>query len=195
MVNHEALKLRLRLSFGLFLFFLDALCFTQYGPFFPTEALSKGSSITMVGIIIGSFDITAIAASLLLMLTEIQNNKLLFICGASFRGFSTVCFGFAGLISDVKMFNTMCIVIRCAMGLISIFLWVCGIPYLVSLQPQHAGVITGQGCWFFKQRKREFYSSKIIELDNDKKNNYLHKTVLTHAEYSSCLHYTEYSLE
>ena len=105
-------NVKLHLAFGLLVFFLDALCFAQATQFYPTEALRKGTSVVMVGLAIGCFDMSAIFTSLLSVLLGKENNKKFFLCGASFRGLTTLCFGFTCFISSINIYNTLCIVIR-----------------------------------------------------------------------------------
>ena len=103
---------KLHVAFGLFLFFLDAMCFAQVAQFYPTEALQKGTSVVMVGIAIGCFDVTGVFTSLFPVLVGRENNKTFFLWGASFRGLTTLCFGFTCFISSINIYNTLCIVIR-----------------------------------------------------------------------------------
>ena len=138
----EDTKTKLRLVFGLLTFFLNALCTSQFGPFFPTAALNKGTSYLMIGIIIGCFDVTGVFASFIPVFVSLRSNKNSFLFGAIAQGLTTVCFGFTCYIGNNLLYNIVCILLRSLMG-IGYLIYVCGMPFLVSLDPKHAAIISG----------------------------------------------------
>ena len=139
----EEIKTKVSIVFGLLTFFLNALCFSQFGPFFPTESLSKGTSVLMIGIIIGCFDVTGVFTSFIPVFLSLKSNKNAFLFGAIARGFTTVCFGFTCYIDNKILYNIICIFLRCFMGIGCFLQFGCGMPFLVSLDPKNAAIISG----------------------------------------------------
>ena len=139
----EDTKTKLRLVVGLWIFFLNALCTFLFGPFFPTEALNKGTSVLMIGIIIGCSDVTGAFTSFIPVFLNLKNNKNSFLFGAITRGLTTVCFGFTCYFDNTILYKIGCIILRCLMGFGGFLQFVCGMPYLVSLDPKHAAIISG----------------------------------------------------
>ena len=65
------------------LYFFGGMAYSQHGPFFPTEALEKGSSRLWIGLITGCFDICCIVTSLLVAnLVNVRYSKWMFLGGA-----------------------------------------------------------------------------------------------------------------
>ena len=143
MEPNESIRTITQLAFGLMVFFFHALCFAQIGPFFATEALSKGSSVLMIGVAMGSLEVTGLFASFLPVLLENGSSKRLFCFGAMLRGVTTVCLGCTCFINDIKFFNIASIVIRSSMGIGCALVYAGGIPFLVSLEPRRAAIISG----------------------------------------------------
>ena len=138
----EITKTKLRLVFGLLIFFLNALSTFLFGPFFPTEALKKGSSVIMIGIITGCFDVTGALSSFIPVFLTLKSNRNLFLFGGILRGLTTVSFGFTCFIENNILYNIICILLRSLMG-IGYLLYVCGMSFLISLNPKNAAIISG----------------------------------------------------
>ena len=143
MALNENMKLRLRLAFGLLIFFMDSLCYAVVGPFYPIEALDKGMSKLMLGITIGATDVSGLLTSLTSVFFGTKNKYILFICGSAMRGMITVCFGFTVLIKDLMTFSAVCVLLRLAQGVGCFLVFSCGMPLLVSMDPQQAAMISG----------------------------------------------------
>ena len=137
------MKIRLQLAFGLVIFFFDALCFAVVGPFFPTEALKKGSTVLMVGATIGAFDVSGIFTSFSPIIFGSKNSDQLFLFGAALRGLTTLFFGFTIYVANIKAYNAACIVLRFAQGVGCFLVWANGMPFLVSIDPRRAAMISG----------------------------------------------------
>ena len=135
-------KTKVRLVFGFLTFFINALCTSQFGPFFPTEALKKGTSVLMIGLIIGSFDITGAFTAFIPLFLNLKCNKNLFLLGAIVRGLTTLSLGFTCYIENNTLYNIICIILRSLMG-IGYLQYVCGMSFLISLDPKHAAIISG----------------------------------------------------
>ena len=129
--------------FGSLFLFFDASCCIQTAAFFPVEALHKGSSILEIGFIIGCYNVAGIIACLSPALFKMENVKVWFFAGAALRGSSTFCFGFTCYIADVSIYNFICGVTQVLMGAGCFLIWVCGVPYMVSLDPANAAMISG----------------------------------------------------
>ena len=129
--------------FGSLFFFFDASCSFQTAAFFPIEALHKGSSVLVIGVIVGCFDVAAIIACLSPTIFKMENAKVWFFAGAALRGSSTFCFGFTSYITDVSIYNITCGLTQALMGAGCFLIWVCGVPYMVSLDPANAAMISG----------------------------------------------------
>ena len=81
MCEHGVRKI-LAVILSILLYFTGGMSFSQIGPFFPTEALKKGSSTVWIGVITGSLDISCVVTSLLVAnLFHVRHSKLLFLGG------------------------------------------------------------------------------------------------------------------
>ena len=129
--------------FGSLFFLFDASCCFQTAAFFPIKALQKGSSVLAIGVIVGCFDVAGIIACLSPTIFKMENVKVWFFAGAALRGLSTFCFGFTCYITDVIIYNITCGVTQGLMGAGCFLIWVCGVPYMVSLDPANAAMISG----------------------------------------------------
>ena len=135
---------KLGIILGCLVFFLDASCFSQTASFFPTEALQKRSSVLAIGVIIGCFDVAGIFACLSPIFLTMDNTKAWFFAGAALSGLSNVCFGFTYYINDVISFCVVSALVQSLMGTGCFLIWVCGLPYLVSIDPSQAAIISGR---------------------------------------------------
>ena len=129
---------------GCLVFFLDASCFLQTAAFFPTEALQKRSSVLAIGVIIGCFDVAGIFASLSPTFFKMENTKAWFLAGAALSELSNICFGFTCYIHDVTSYCVACVLVQSLMGTGCFLIWVCGLPYVVSIDPS---IISGRKCF------------------------------------------------
>ena len=126
------------------IFFSGGMTYGQHGPFFPTEALQKGSTMVWVGFITGSFDFFSILASLVAAnVFNVRQSKLLFTAGSVVVGVSCLCFGFTYLIHRTSFYNWTCLIIRCTGGTGAFFSRAFGMTILTSTLPEHSAVING----------------------------------------------------
>ncbi|KYO19024.1 MFS-type transporter SLC18B1 isoform B [Alligator mississippiensis] len=76
--------------------FSSMICYSILGPFFPREALKKGASNTVVGLIFGCFALFNFLTSLILGKYLVQiGAKFMFVTGMFMSGCVTILFGFS----------------------------------------------------------------------------------------------------
>ncbi|KAM3929964.1 MFS-type transporter SLC18B1 isoform 2-T2 [Leptodactylus fuscus] len=94
--------------------FSSMLCYSILGPFFPQEAMKKGVSDTVIGIIFGCFAMCNFLSSLILGKYIVQiGAKFMFVAGLAFSGVATILFGLLDRAPDGTIFIVMCILVRC----------------------------------------------------------------------------------
>ena len=132
------------LCLGICLFFTEGMSYAQHGPFFPTEAKLKNSSVTWIGVISGSYDLFSLICSLIFpFFTDPKKSHLYFVLGSFLVASSCFSFGLTNLIQDTRLFNYVCLGIRSVMGIGGTLIWQNAIPLLVELDPKKTSMIPG----------------------------------------------------
>ena len=109
-------------------------------PIFPTKAESRGVSQTMVGIIIGSFNVFAgIFAVVMLVVASPTNVKSWFCIGAVTSGVTSLIFGELIHCPPGPVFFILCIITRAFRGCGSSALWGSGAPIVFPFFPKWRG--------------------------------------------------------
>ncbi|CAH2250178.1 MFS-type transporter SLC18B1 [Pelobates cultripes] len=93
--------------------FCSMICYSILGPFFPQEALKKGVSNTMIGLIFGCFAVFNFSASLIFgkYLVNI-GPKFMFVTGLFVSACATILFGLLDKAPDGTIFIVLCFVVR-----------------------------------------------------------------------------------
>lgn len=93
--------------------FSSMICYSILGPFFPTEALKKGASQTVVGLIFGSYAVCNLLGSLVLGRYIVQiGAKFMLIAGLFVSSGCTVLFGLLDRVPSGPAFIALCFVVR-----------------------------------------------------------------------------------
>ncbi|XP_073483399.1 MFS-type transporter SLC18B1 [Aquarana catesbeiana] len=93
--------------------FSSMICYSILGPFFPQEAVKKGLSNTVIGLIFGCFALFNFLSSLIFGRYLVQiGAKFMFVSGLFASGVATVLFGLLDKISDGTIFAAMCFLVR-----------------------------------------------------------------------------------
>ncbi|XP_068087688.1 MFS-type transporter SLC18B1 isoform X2 [Hyperolius riggenbachi] len=93
--------------------FSSMICYSILGPFFPQEAVKKGVSNTVIGLIFGCFALCNFLSSLILGRYIVQiGAKFMFVTGLFVSGVSTILFGFLDKAPDGTVFIVMCFLVR-----------------------------------------------------------------------------------
>ncbi|XP_075718630.1 MFS-type transporter SLC18B1 [Rhinoderma darwinii] len=93
--------------------FSSMICYSILGPFFPQEAVKKGVSNTMIGLIFGCFALFNFLSSLILGKYLVQiGAKFMFVAGLSVSGVVTILFGLLDKAPDGIIFIVMCFLVR-----------------------------------------------------------------------------------
>ncbi|XP_018423181.1 PREDICTED: MFS-type transporter SLC18B1 [Nanorana parkeri] len=93
--------------------FSSMICYSILGPFFPQEAVKKGLSNTVIGLIFGCFAICNFVSSLIFGRYLIQiGAKFMLVAGLFTSGVATVLFGLLDQIQDGTMFTVLCFLVR-----------------------------------------------------------------------------------
>ncbi|XP_076013766.1 MFS-type transporter SLC18B1-like [Genypterus blacodes] len=93
--------------------FSAMICYSILGPFFPVEAVKKGASQTVVGIIFGCFAVFYLITSLIAGRYIVQiGAKLLLVSGLCVSGVTTIIFGFLDRAPEGATFISLCFVVR-----------------------------------------------------------------------------------
>ena len=130
---------------GILIFFSEGINYAQHAPFFPNMAQGKGSSVTWVGFISGSFDISAIILSIILPLITDPGicSRFVFILGSCSAGVACICFAFTELVSNTWLFNFTCLFIRTILGAASCLMWGFGVPLFSAIRPEDTAMVIG----------------------------------------------------
>ncbi|NXX38206.1 S18B1 protein, partial [Tricholaema leucomelas] len=93
--------------------FSSMICYSILGPFFPTEAIKKGASNTIVGMIFGCFALVNFLSSLILgnYITQI-GAKFMFVSGMFVSGCATILFGVLDKVPSGPVFISLCFLVR-----------------------------------------------------------------------------------
>ncbi|CAH3023022.1 unnamed protein product, partial [Porites evermanni] len=126
--------------------FIDALAYSLYAPFFPSEAEDKGVSTTVVGLIFGTYPLGMFIFSLAcgFLITKFGAFFML-LSGCFVFGGSFIMFGFCGLISDTAMFTAFCFLLRATLAIGGSASEVAALSILIGKFPNNVGAITGAG--------------------------------------------------
>ncbi|KAG9493493.1 hypothetical protein GDO78_001410 [Eleutherodactylus coqui] len=93
--------------------FSSMICYSILGPFFPQEAMKKGASNTIIGLIFGCFALFNFLSSLILGKYIVQiGAKYMFVAGLFASGVVTILFGLLDKTPDGTIFIVMCFVVR-----------------------------------------------------------------------------------
>ncbi|CAI9576756.1 unnamed protein product [Staurois parvus] len=93
--------------------FSSMICYSILGPFFPQEAVKKGLSNTVIGLIFGCFAVFNFLSSLIFGRYLVQiGAKFMFVSGLFTSGVATVLFGLLDKIPDGTIFAVMCFLVR-----------------------------------------------------------------------------------
>uniref|UniRef100_A0A8C4NH02 Solute carrier family 18 member B1 n=1 Tax=Eptatretus burgeri TaxID=7764 RepID=A0A8C4NH02_EPTBU len=88
-------------------------CYSILAPFFPNEAMHKGATDTIVGLIFGIFSLTALVFSPIAGRYIVHiGAKFMFVSGILISGVCTVLFGLLDKASSGPMYITLCFVVR-----------------------------------------------------------------------------------
>ncbi|CAI5695847.1 unnamed protein product [Oreochromis niloticus] len=93
--------------------FGSMICYSILGPFFPTEAVKKGASQTVVGLIFGCYAVSNLISSLILGKYIVQiGAKFMLIAGLFVSSCCTIIFGFLDRAPAGPIFISLCFVVR-----------------------------------------------------------------------------------
>ncbi|XP_071355184.1 MFS-type transporter SLC18B1 [Trachinotus anak] len=93
--------------------FSSMICYSILGPFFPTEAVKKGASQTVIGLIFGCYAVCNLIGSLVLGRYIVQiGAKFLLIAGLFVSSCCTILFGLLDRVAAGPAFITLCFVVR-----------------------------------------------------------------------------------
>ncbi|XP_053701247.1 MFS-type transporter SLC18B1 [Synchiropus splendidus] len=93
--------------------FSSMICYSILGPFFPNEALKKGASQTVIGLIFGCYAICNLGSSLILGKYIVTiGAKLMLIGGLFISSGCTILFGLLDRVPSGPAFITLCFIVR-----------------------------------------------------------------------------------
>ncbi|XP_053566921.1 MFS-type transporter SLC18B1 [Bombina bombina] len=93
--------------------FSSMICYSILGPFFPQEALKKGVSSTITGLIFGCFALFNFLTSLILGKYLVQiGAKFMLVSGMFTSGCATILFGLLDKAPDGTVFIVLCFIVR-----------------------------------------------------------------------------------
>ncbi|XP_072221450.1 MFS-type transporter SLC18B1 [Leuresthes tenuis] len=93
--------------------FSSMLCYSILGPFFPNEAIKKGASQTVIGLIFGCYAICNLIGSLLMGKYIVQiGAKFMLIAGLFVSSGCTIMFGLLDRAPEGAIFITLCFIVR-----------------------------------------------------------------------------------
>ena len=126
------------------LYLAEGINVSATGPFFPIEAMEKGVSQSMVGVIsaITMFAMWLTSITLLFLASD-RNKRPLFYFGLFTSAATCILFGELQRISDTHLFIASCLATRFLMGVGCACIWATGAPILIPLFPGKAGKIFG----------------------------------------------------
>uniref|UniRef100_A0A8C5AZ73 Solute carrier family 18 member B1 n=1 Tax=Gadus morhua TaxID=8049 RepID=A0A8C5AZ73_GADMO len=104
--------------------FGSMICYSILAPFFPHEALQKGASQTVVGLIFGCYALSNFIGSLIMGRYIVQiGAKLMLVSGLFVSGGCTIMFGFLDRAPSGSVFISLCFIVRSvdAMGFAAAF--------------------------------------------------------------------------
>ncbi|KAM9842147.1 MFS-type transporter SLC18B1 [Aulostomus maculatus] len=93
--------------------FSSMICYSILGPFFPNEAVKKGASQTVVGLIFGCYAVCNLIGSLILGKYIVQiGAKFMLVTGLFVSSGCTILFGLLDRAPSGPAFITLCFVVR-----------------------------------------------------------------------------------
>lgn len=93
--------------------FSSMICYSILGPFFPNEAVKKGASQTVIGLIFGCYAVCNLIGSLILGKYIVQiGAKFMLIMGLFVSSACTIMFGLLNQVPAGPAFITLCFVVR-----------------------------------------------------------------------------------
>ncbi|KAK5917504.1 hypothetical protein CgunFtcFv8_012389 [Champsocephalus gunnari] len=93
--------------------FSSMICYSILGPFFPTEAVKKGASQTLIGLIFGCYAVFNLIASLIMGKYIVQiGAKFMLVAGLFVSAGSTIMFGLLIHAPPGAPFIALCFVVR-----------------------------------------------------------------------------------
>lgn len=93
--------------------FSSMICYSILGPFFPNEAVKKGASQTVIGLIFGCYAVCNLIGSLILGKYIVQiGAKFMLIMGLFVSSVCTIMFGLLNRVPAGSAFITLCFVVR-----------------------------------------------------------------------------------
>ncbi|XP_049451493.1 MFS-type transporter SLC18B1 [Epinephelus fuscoguttatus] len=93
--------------------FSSMICYSILGPFFPNEAVKKGASQTVIGLIFGCYAVCNLIGSLILGKYIVQiGAKFMLIMGLFVSSACTIMFGLLNRVPAGPAFITLCFVVR-----------------------------------------------------------------------------------
>ncbi|XP_067470831.1 MFS-type transporter SLC18B1 [Thunnus thynnus] len=93
--------------------FSSMICYSILGPFFPNEAVKKGASQTVIGLIFGCYAVCNLIGSLILGKYIVQiGAKFMLVTGLFVSSGCTILFGLLDRVPAGPAFITMCFVVR-----------------------------------------------------------------------------------
>uniref|UniRef100_A0A8C7TXB0 Solute carrier family 18 member B1 n=1 Tax=Oncorhynchus mykiss TaxID=8022 RepID=A0A8C7TXB0_ONCMY len=93
--------------------FSSMICYSILGPFFPKEAVKKGASQTVIGLIFGCYALCNLMGSLVLGKYIVQiGAKFMLISGLFVSSVCTILFGLLDKVPDGATFIILCFIIR-----------------------------------------------------------------------------------
>ncbi|KAM9341078.1 MFS-type transporter SLC18B1 [Symphorus nematophorus] len=93
--------------------FSSMICYSILGPFFPNEAVKKGASQTVIGLIFGCYAVCNLIGSLVLGKYIVQiGAKLMLVMGLFVSSGCTIMFGLLNRVPAGAAFITLCFIVR-----------------------------------------------------------------------------------
>ncbi|XP_044022462.1 MFS-type transporter SLC18B1 [Siniperca chuatsi] len=93
--------------------FSSMICYSILGPFFPNEALKKGASQTVIGLIFGCYAVCNLIGSLILGRYIVQiGAKFMLVAGLFVSSGCTILFGLLDRVPAGPTFITLCFIVR-----------------------------------------------------------------------------------
>ncbi|XP_035530649.1 MFS-type transporter SLC18B1 [Morone saxatilis] len=93
--------------------FSSMICYSILGPFFPDEAVKKGASQTVIGLIFGCYAVCNLIGSLILGKYIVQiGAKLMLVTGLFVSSGCTILFGLLNRVPAGPAFISLCFVVR-----------------------------------------------------------------------------------
>lgn len=93
--------------------FSSMICYSILGPFFPAEAVKKGASQTVIGLIFGCYAVCNLIGSLVLGRYIVQiGAKFMLVAGLFVSSGCTIMFGLLDRVPSGPAFITLCFIVR-----------------------------------------------------------------------------------